>query len=152
MFVMPTVSLPVLRDTTSDGLGFYIALQFFRRHFTGIRFDGDCDFFHSVASFQVLFFFVFHKENGAMPRLIGVTLVATIFAFAISFCSHTTPNDLCLISIHAPVWGTTEHYCPACGLIGSHIVPNISRCYQKSITGPRLARERSRLIFYFKKK
>ena len=29
------------------------------------------------------------------------------------------------ISIHAPVWGTTEHYCPACGLIGSHAVPNI---------------------------
>ena len=47
------------------------------------------------------------------------------------------------ISIHAPVWGTTGHYCPACGLIGSHAVPNIPRCYRKSITGPLINRERS---------
>ena len=47
------------------------------------------------------------------------------------------------ISIHAPVWGTTEHHCPACGLIGSHVVPNIPLVIEKSITGPLIKRERS---------
>ena len=51
------------------------------------------------------------------------------------------------ISIHAPVWGTTGRRCPACGLIGSHVVPNIPRCYQKLTTGPRLKRERS--MYYY---
>lgn len=30
-----------------------------------------------------------------------------------------------LISIHAPVRGYDRAHCPACGLIGSHAVPNI---------------------------
>jgi len=41
------------------------------------------------------------------------------------------------------VWGTTEHHCPACGLIGSHVVPNIPLVIEKSITGPLIKRERS---------
>ena len=45
-------------------------------------------------------------------------------------------NQLRYISIHAPVWGATGRHCPACGLIGSHAVPNIPRGYRKSITGP----------------
>ena len=39
-------------------------------------------------------------------------------------------NPTVRISIHAPVRGYDRAHCPACGLIGSHAVPNTPRCYQ----------------------